>query len=192
MIARRMSGITLTILFLAASVAMGGEDTEKVFLNVVGMYCPLCPHKVKSALESVPGVKSAKVSLWRGEAIVKFENGKLTSDQLVQAVERAGYRASPVKNPELTDKVTLEIEMMDNPIAARKVQIALKEIAGVKAAEVGFEDSKAVVEYERGEVSLRQLVEAIERIGGGSYKVSVVEEDESIAGFFKRLLGDEI
>ena len=63
---------------------------EKQTLNIKGMTCDHCVMHVTSALESVSGVKSAKVSLKKNEAVVKFDE-TATVEAMAAAVKEAGY-----------------------------------------------------------------------------------------------------
>lgn len=62
-------------------------------LRVTGMTCGHCQSKVQKALRDTPGVYSAVVDLPDGEAEVDFEDDRVTTAQLVAAIERAGYGA---------------------------------------------------------------------------------------------------
>ncbi len=63
-------------------------------LRVDGMSCEHCVQAVKKALEGVPGVRSAQVSLEQGLAEVEAADAEgVAVEQLVKAVEAAGYRA---------------------------------------------------------------------------------------------------
>ena len=69
--------------------------TKKHFrLEVRGMSCGNCSAAVTKALQAVPGVKKAKVSLDPGAADVKGKD--LDGATLVRAVEEAGFEASVV------------------------------------------------------------------------------------------------
>ncbi|HYB51755.1 MAG TPA: heavy-metal-associated domain-containing protein [Burkholderiaceae bacterium] len=59
-------------------------------LTVRGMTCAHCAVAVSRALQAVPGVESAQVSLDRGQAVV---SGSADVQRLIQAVEAQGYRA---------------------------------------------------------------------------------------------------
>jgi len=59
-------------------------------LTVRGMTCAHCAMAVSRALQAVPGVESAQVSLDRGQAVV---SGSADVQRLIQAVEAQGYRA---------------------------------------------------------------------------------------------------
>ncbi|MGH7537414.1 MAG: heavy-metal-associated domain-containing protein [Gemmatimonadales bacterium] len=62
-------------------------------LRVTGMTCGNCQMKVEKALKGVAGVYVAVVDLQDGEAEVDFNDDAVTTQQLVAAVEQAGYRA---------------------------------------------------------------------------------------------------
>jgi copper chaperone CopZ len=62
-------------------------------LRVTGMTCGHCQRKVEKALQGASGVYSAVVDLTTGEAEVDFNDDSATTEQLVRAVEAAGYGA---------------------------------------------------------------------------------------------------
>lgn len=51
------------------------------------------------ALEGLDGVKKAEVSFSNKEAKVYFEEGKVTVDEMVQAVSKVGFRAVEKSGP---------------------------------------------------------------------------------------------
>ncbi len=63
-------------------------------LKIEGMSCGHCVMHVRSALEDVPGVKSAKVDLLERSAMVEGEN--LNDQALRAAVAEAGYSVSSI------------------------------------------------------------------------------------------------
>ena len=62
-------------------------------LKITGMTCGGCVTSITKALESVRGVSDVKVSLATGEAAVLFDESLSSSEQLMSAVQRAGYGA---------------------------------------------------------------------------------------------------
>ena len=65
---------------------------EPIDLSIHGMTCAACVRRVESALAAVPGVGSASVNLANRRARV---SGEAPLDALLDAVDAAGYRASP-------------------------------------------------------------------------------------------------
>ena len=50
---------------------------------------------VSKALEGLNGVRSAEVSFREKLARVTYEKGVVTVEQMIEAVKRAGFRATP-------------------------------------------------------------------------------------------------
>lgn len=63
-------------------------------IAVKGMTCDGCVNSVARALKAVPGVRSADVSLEKQQAVVTFEDGKASRQDMQRAVEDAGYDVS--------------------------------------------------------------------------------------------------
>lgn len=61
--------------------------------------------------------------------------------------------------------VTMKVGGMTCAGCTSKVQSALLKVRGVKSAEVSLEKNQAVVTYEKGRVTVKQLVEAVEKAG---------------------------
>ena len=67
---------------------------NEVTLKVEGMTCTHCEMSVKKALKAVKGVKDVKVSHESGLAEIVVKEGKISSIQLIEAVEAEGYKAT--------------------------------------------------------------------------------------------------
>jgi copper chaperone len=66
---------------------------ETLVLKVSGMSCGGCVKSVTGVLEALPGVSKADVSLERSEAAISYESGKVSREQMVQAIDDAGFEA---------------------------------------------------------------------------------------------------
>jgi len=62
-------------------------------LKIEGMNCVSCERTIGNALKKVPGVEEASVSIDTAEAVVK---GSASTDNLIKAVQSAGYEAYPI------------------------------------------------------------------------------------------------
>jgi len=65
---------------------------QELRLNIEGMSCANCEQRIERTLLSLPGVMRARVSLRDGAATLTFDPAVLTDAQIVQAVEKLGYR----------------------------------------------------------------------------------------------------
>lgn len=70
---------------------------EKITLKIEGMHCASCEKLVSLELKEVPGVLSAKIDFQKGTGIVET-TGLADEQEILAAVERAGYKAEIVKN----------------------------------------------------------------------------------------------
>ena len=69
---------------------------ETATLKIGGMTCANCQKHVGDALREVPGVASASVDLAFHRASVTYDPAKAKVEDLVAAVERSGYEATPL------------------------------------------------------------------------------------------------
>ena len=62
-------------------------------LNVTGMTCSHCQKSVQEALQGVEGVRTARVDLQQGRAVVEYDEAKTNPSDMAEAVAGAGYEA---------------------------------------------------------------------------------------------------
>ncbi len=67
-----------------------------VTLDVTGMSCSACAVSIEKELRAVPGVLSAQVDFEKDTATVELSPSHPDPQVLVAAVEKAGYRATPI------------------------------------------------------------------------------------------------
>ncbi|MFA7269440.1 MAG: cation transporter [Sterolibacterium sp.] len=67
---------------------------ETAVVKVVGMSCGGCVKSVTEALLDLSGVTSAEVSLERGEAVVCYDAGKVTRQDMRRVIDEAGFESA--------------------------------------------------------------------------------------------------
>ena len=73
----------------------GSKEKNTVELKVEGMTCGHCEMHIKSALEKVDGVKSAKADKDKKNAVVQLKDGAdVDVNILINAVNETGYKAA--------------------------------------------------------------------------------------------------
>lgn len=65
----------------------------KKTLIVEGMTCAACSARVEKVLNRLEGIKRATVNLSTNKAIVEFPSGAVEDEDLIKAIEKAGYKA---------------------------------------------------------------------------------------------------
>ena len=146
--------------------------TRQLSLPIEGMTCASCVAHVEGALKDVPGVSSVNVNLTTEKANLELGNGDVSPQELVKAVDEAGY-AIPV------EQFDLNIGGMTCASCVGHVGEALKALPGVVSANVNLATEKASVEYTRGLVTLEAIREAVEDVG---YSVEGLSEGGEAEG----------
>ena len=69
------------------ATTQGPDENACTTLHVDGLLCSVCAARVQAALESLPGVRKARVDLNAGSAIVEHDRARAGTPALVEAVE---------------------------------------------------------------------------------------------------------
>jgi len=80
--------LVLTLGLISASAA-----TKTVTIRVEGMKCAKCSGAVAKALKATEGVEDAQVSSEKGEAVIKYDDQKLTETKLREVINGTGFKA---------------------------------------------------------------------------------------------------
>ncbi|MGH9080205.1 MAG: heavy-metal-associated domain-containing protein [Acidimicrobiales bacterium] len=78
------------------SVPEGAAGPATAELVVSGMHCESCATLVEEVLAEQDGVGAASVDLAAGRARVEYDSSRLGVDQLIAAIDGAGYPAVPL------------------------------------------------------------------------------------------------
>ncbi len=66
---------------------------KEIVLQILGMHCAACAQGIESGLARLDGIIEAKVNFAAKEAIVKFDEEKVTLDKIKATIKRGGYEA---------------------------------------------------------------------------------------------------
>ncbi|KGV79919.1 copper-translocating P-type ATPase [Burkholderia pseudomallei MSHR4375] len=163
--------------------------TQSFELDIAGMTCASCVGRVEKALAQVPGVARATVNLATEKATVDADaDAHVDTARLIDAVKRAGYRASPVSDPASTlapspeiaaarTAIELDIAGMTCASCVGRVEKALAQVPGVARATVNLATEKATVDADAdAHVDTARLIDAVKRAG---YRASPVSDPAS-------------
>lgn len=148
-------------------------QSKEVTLPITGMTCASCVSHVEKALTNVDGVAEANVNLATERASVRFSNGDVEFDVLVNAVKDSGYSVPDAK-------VTLPISGMTCASCVSHVEGALAEVPGVTSVAVNLATEKATVEYVPGIADLGDFKKAVADSGYQVLDIAEVEGEESL------------
>lgn len=163
---------------------------EQWIIPVEGMSCSHCTSHVKQALEALPEVKSAQVTLNPPQAVVAVDAAEKPDDlkaQLAGAIEEAGYQPQTAEIHPLKEEssqaapavLRIPVEGMSCAHCTNSVQKALEAIPGVAQADVSLDSRDALVVSD-GSLSAEDLEQkaaaAIEKAGYQPGKAQKAEE----------------
>ncbi|HZC18135.1 MAG TPA: heavy metal translocating P-type ATPase, partial [Rubrobacteraceae bacterium] len=146
------------------------ERQKLITIPVSGMTCASCVARVEKALSRTEGVSEASANFATENATVEYDPKITDSNELIGAIEGAGYGAD-------VRETTFRVMGMTCASCAGRVERALKKnVPGVLEAIVNLANEKVTVRYLAGEAEPHDLEKAIEGAGYG-----VVREGEAEA-----------
>ena len=60
-------------------------------IHVEGMACGHCEIAIQEAVRKLPGVKKAKASKRKKQAVVEYDEAQVDLGQITEAIEKTGY-----------------------------------------------------------------------------------------------------
>jgi copper chaperone CopZ len=92
---RLTAGMALLLSLAApATAGQGTQVLQETTIAVSGMFCSSCPSAVEQALKRLDGVAEARADLKADRVRVRYNGDKVTPRRMVEAIRKAGYRAS--------------------------------------------------------------------------------------------------
>jgi copper chaperone CopZ len=94
----RIISAAVMALVLAFGAAGVSAAVRKSVIRVEGMHCKMCSASVTKALKATSGVKSVEVSAEKGEAVVQYDDEKVTEAKLREVINATGFKAVQEKS----------------------------------------------------------------------------------------------
>jgi len=148
------------------------------------MHCAACAQTIEKTLKHERGIINAHVNLATEKATIEYDTDKINLKRIGELIKETGYE--PVGIPlegEKSKEISLQITGMTCASCATTVEKALKNLQGVKAANVNIATEKATVEYSSDKVSILDLRKAVEDVG---YGVAAEEEVDRLIEEMKK------
>ncbi|XP_030454292.1 probable copper-transporting ATPase HMA5 [Syzygium oleosum] len=160
---------------------MSESSVQVCRIRINGMTCTSCSSTVESVLQAVGGVRKAHVALVTEEAEVYYDSSILGYDNLLKAIQDAGFEATLVSSGKDISKIQLEVEgiQTDNQSHTLKIiQSSLQALPGVQSVDTDHAMSKISICYKADLTGPRSFIKVIESTGSGHLKVSISPEGE--------------
>lgn len=89
-------------------VVVDKTNIKQINLAISGMDCEACSQSINMALSKMPGVLEYKTEYKDGSSMVKFDDSKTNEENIINTVNKTGYKAAIIKN--INNKNTLLLE----------------------------------------------------------------------------------
>ena len=66
---------------------------KDIKLKIAGMHCTGCSSRLEKVLNNIEGVEKAKGSFEEEEAVITYDNEKVSEKQIIIEIEEAGFKA---------------------------------------------------------------------------------------------------
>jgi copper chaperone len=90
---KQVIALLVFTLVLALGAFSVSAATKTAKIKVEGMHCNGCSASVTKALKATAGVESAEVSYETGEAVVQYDDQKVTEAKLREVINSTGFKA---------------------------------------------------------------------------------------------------
>uniref|UniRef100_A0A803KM45 P-type Cu(+) transporter n=1 Tax=Chenopodium quinoa TaxID=63459 RepID=A0A803KM45_CHEQI len=143
------------------------QEIEVCRLKIKGMACTSCSEAVERALSDADGVKKAVVGLALEEAKVHFDPNVTNLNQIIKAVEDAGFEADLINPGNDVNKVHLKLDGVHTLEDANTIRTALELAVGVNHVDMDMEEKKITVSYDPDVIGPRSLIKLIREASTG-------------------------
>lgn len=169
----------LAAFVMSSSLLLAGEE---ISVRVDGLSCAYCAYSLEKNLKELKGVEKVEINLKEGIALLTLKDGETIEDETIkQRVKDSGFTPRDITREHPAKEETSQMETLRLTVTGLvcsgcvdNVKTALEGIPSVKAADVDLDSGMAVVTFEKGKVTVSQLIDAVEK--AGRYKASVEKE----------------
>ena len=165
-----------------------GGQVATTTVAIEGMTCGACTSAVESGFKEVPGLVSFNISLLAERAVIVHDLEKLSTAQIVEAIEDRGFDATILSSQQQEEgmqhtsaanaTVQLKVYGLPSPESAADLQMKLSNEPGIVSANINFSTTRATITHTPSRVGLRAIVESIEKTG---YNALVADSDDNNA-----------
>ena len=142
---------------------------KEVHLQVTGMTCAACSARIEKVLGKMDGITEVNVNLATETSTVVYDPKSVTVRDIKEKVEKIGYGVA-------TNQTNLVISGMSCAACSSRIEKGLAKMDGVIRANVNLALEEGTIEYVGSQVSERDFIERIERLG---YHASLKEDKKA-------------
>lgn len=131
---------------------------KEVTLQIAGMTCAACATRIEKGLKKVEGVEYANVNFALESTKVSYDPNLTDASKFQTKIEALGYGV-------INEKAEFNISGMTCAACATRIEKKLNKTSGVTKATVNFALETSAVEYNPSEISVSEMIKAVDKIG---------------------------
>lgn len=148
------------------------HDLSIVRIKVYGMKCQSCVRKIEENAGAKLGIGSIKVILEDKDAIVEFDSTQISSNEIVELIEKMGFK-SYLKNNDNQITVKIFIHGMSCNNCVNKIEKNIATLTGVQEIKVDLVNKHAIVLLDSEVIAPSDVVSAIIELDSKKFKASL-------------------
>lgn len=151
---------------------------KKIF-NIEGMTCASCAARIEKVVGKIEGVSSVTVNLATEKMNVEFDENKISSNDILNAVDKVGYKALEVLE---NKSYTLKIKGMTCAACAGAIEKTVGKIDGVTNVRVNLATEKLSCEIDPSKTNKSAVRQGVEKAGYAWEEIenkNTVDEDKA-------------
>jgi Cd2+/Zn2+-exporting ATPase len=156
----------------------GPANDVRCRLDVTGMDCGDCAKTIEASLQSMEGVRTARVNFARGTADVTYDAASTERSALVDRVHALGYEVEETAASPSTEWV-FDVTGMDCGDCARTIEAGVQRLAGVASADINFGAGTLAVAPADDRLTPAAVINAVE---GAGYRATARDDAHSTGG----------
>jgi P-type Cu+ transporter len=151
------------------------QSIQKRTIAVKGMHCAACSTRIEKVVRGMEGVESAAVNLATESMELAWDADRVSYDQIATRVKELGFELELETEIEEGGELTLDLAVSGMHCAAcsTRIEKVVSGMAGVVSVQINLATETGRVVYRQGQVSQRQIREAIARLGFEAVPASV-------------------
>ncbi len=145
------------------STAAKSAASKEASIGITGMTCAACATRIEKGLNKLEGVEQATVNLALEKSMIKYDPSKLSEADFEKKIEALGYGV-------VKQKAEFDITGMTCAACATRIEKGINKMQGVANANVNLALEKAMIEFNPAEVSIRDIITKVEKLGYGAHQ----------------------
>ena len=93
----KITALMVLIAVLAFGAVSASAATKTTTIHIEGMKCNICSASVTKALKATAGVEKVEVSSEKGEAVIQYDDAKVTEEKLRDVINGTGFKVAEGK-----------------------------------------------------------------------------------------------